>query len=82
MKTMYEEIVNVSNIATKNGENDLHAIVKLAESESLPPAVDDAKKILLLSKSYRKNYMYLLQKFFCLKQAPNGPFFANLVSQE
>ena len=48
MKTKYEEIVNVGNIATLTGPTNMQDIIALAEKESVSPAVYDAKKILLL----------------------------------
>ena len=57
MKTRYEEIINVNNIATRDNKTDLQEIVRLAENENFPPAVDDAKKILLLGIDIQNDFM-------------------------
>ena len=46
MKTRYEDIVDVSKIATREGK-DLQGIIQLAQQEDFSTALDDGKKVLL-----------------------------------
>ncbi len=57
MKTKYEEIVNVGNIATLTGPTNMQDIIALAEKESVSPAVYDDKKILLLGIDVQNDFM-------------------------
>lgn len=57
MRTNYEQIINVANIATSEGVRDLPSIIALAEKESLPAATADAKKVLLLDIDMQNDFM-------------------------
>lgn len=57
MKTKYEQIIDVANIATKERTRDLASIITLAENESLPSASSDAKKVLLLVIDMQNDFM-------------------------
>ena len=57
MRTNYEQIIDVANIATSEGVRDLPSIIALAEKESLPAAAEDAKKVLLLSIDMQNDFM-------------------------
>ena len=72
MKTKYEQIVNVASIASpknqfsglignggsvQNIPTSLQEVINLAEQENFVPAVDDAKKILLLSIDVQNDFM-------------------------
>ena len=56
MKTMYEEIVNVSKIG-KHSPLDLNSIISLAERERFSPAIDDSPKRLLLMIDVQNDFM-------------------------
>lgn len=57
MKTSYEEIVNVDNIATLNGMGDLGKVIKLAKSEKRNPAENDIEKNLLVGIDFQVCFM-------------------------
>lgn len=57
MRTNYEQIINVASIATSGGVRNLPSIIALAEKESLPPAAEDAKKVLLLTIDMQNDFM-------------------------
>lgn len=56
MKTRYEQIVNVNNIATMEGK-DLQEVIKLAQQEDFKPAFEDGKKVLLLLIDAQNDFM-------------------------
>ncbi len=56
MKTRYEDIVDVSKIATREGK-DLQGIIQLAQQEDFSTALDDGKKVLLLLIDPQNDFM-------------------------
>lgn len=56
MKTRYEDIVDVSKIATREGK-DLQGVIKLAQQEDFTSALDDGKKVLLLLIDPQNDFM-------------------------
>jgi len=57
MKTKYEEIVNVNNIATNTPNQGLANIINLANQEKFNPANKDAKQVLLLVIDMQNDFM-------------------------
>lgn len=56
MKTRYEEIVDVTKIATIY-ENNLSEVIQMAEKETLRPAIKDGKTALLLVIDLQNDFM-------------------------
>ena len=56
MKTSFEQIVDVAKIG-QYSKMDLNAVIKLAEQERFPAAVDDSPKRLLLAIDVQKDFM-------------------------
>lgn len=57
MKTTYQEIVQVENIATTNSCENLPQIIALAQNQGISPARNDQKKVLLLAIDIQNDFM-------------------------
>jgi nicotinamidase-related amidase len=57
LQTRYDEIVEVGKIATVGGHRHPGEILKLAPREQLRPAVDDAKRVLLVIIDMQNDFM-------------------------
>ena len=57
MKTSYEQIVDIDNIASQQGKTNIAEVIALGESENLPPAQHDSKKTLLLAIDVQNDFM-------------------------
>ena len=57
MRTSFEQIINKRHIATGKGHPDIPYVIALAERETLPPAVNDKKKVLLLAIDIQNDFM-------------------------
>ena len=53
MKTRYDQIVNVADIATRNGK-DLQEVLALAKQEDFKPATEDAKRVIDLVHEWQE----------------------------
>ncbi|MDR2524081.1 MAG: hypothetical protein LBC95_00860 [Candidatus Nomurabacteria bacterium] len=57
LKTNYEEIVNVANIATEGNAGHVGEVLTLAGQEKLRPAVRDGKRVLLIAIDMQNDFM-------------------------
>ncbi|MHC5354191.1 cysteine hydrolase family protein [Myroides sp. LJL115] len=57
MKTTYQDIVNIENIASTKSIEDITQIISLAQREELSPAKTDTKKVLLLAIDIQNDFM-------------------------
>ena len=57
MKTSYEQIVNINDIASQKGKTSLTEVIALSERESLSPAQSDSTKRLLLAIDVQNDFM-------------------------
>ena len=57
MKTTYEKIVNIDDIASQKGKTNLTEVIALGERENLSPAQNDSTKRLLLAIDVQNDFM-------------------------
>jgi len=57
MRTKYEQIIQVENIATPQAGQDLPSVIALAEKEDIQVAAKDEKKVLLLVIDMQNDFM-------------------------
>jgi len=57
MKTIYEQIVNIDNIASLHGDGNFSNIISLGGQENLSPSLSDKRKRLLLAIDVQNDFM-------------------------
>lgn len=57
MKTTYQEIVKVENIATTNSCENIAQIISLGQNQEIPPAAKDQRRVLLLAIDIQNDFM-------------------------
>ena len=57
MKTKYEQIVDINNIASLNSTENIPEIISFGKQENLTPASQDKRKVLLLAIDVQNDFM-------------------------